>query len=104
VGLRRAGRYDVADALFQELEARARTAYVQPMTRASAAFGANRIDDAIRLLNEACDAGDPLLPLVVGHWSAFDPLRAHPGYRALLDRMGWTHPVPPAERPPVRPN
>jgi tetratricopeptide (TPR) repeat protein len=102
-GLRRAGRPDIADALFQELEARARTAYVQPMTRASAGFAANRIDDAIRLLNEAYDVGDPLLPLVIAHWRAFDPLREHPGYRALLERMGWTNPVTPASRPPPRP-
>ena len=102
-GLRRVGRYEVADALFQELEARARTAYVQPMTRASAAFGANRIDDTFRLLNEAYDVGDPLLPLVIGHWRAFDPLREYPAYRALLGRMGWTEPLSPAPRPPARP-
>jgi serine/threonine-protein kinase len=102
-GLRRAGRHDIADALFQELEARARTAYVQPMTRASAAFGADRIDDTFRLLNEAFDGGDPLLPLVIGHWRAFDPLREHPAYDALLERMDWTEALPPAARPPARP-
>jgi serine/threonine protein kinase/Tfp pilus assembly protein PilF len=102
-GLKRAGRPDIADALFQELEARARTAYVQPMTRASAAFGANRIDDTFRLLNEALEDGDPLLALVIGHWRAFDPLREHPAFDALLQRMGWTRPLPPAARPPARP-
>jgi serine/threonine-protein kinase len=103
-GLRRAGKYDIADALFQELEARARTSYVQPMTRACVAFGANRIDDTIRLLNESYEAGDPLLPLIAGHWAAFDPLRDHPGYRALLERMGWAQPIAPAPRPPARPS
>jgi len=54
-------------------------------------------------LNEAFDDGDPLLPLVIGHWRAFDPLRQHPGYKALLERMGWAQPVSPAARPPARP-
>ena len=103
IGLRRAGRYEVADALYQELEARARTSYVQPMTRASAAFGANRIDDAVRLLNDALEIGDPLLPLVAGHWEGFRWLRDRPEYGALLARMGWTDPIPPAPRPPPRP-
>jgi hypothetical protein len=54
-------------------------------------------------LNEALEEGDPLLALVIGHWRAFDPLREHPAYDALLQRMGWTRPLPPAARPPARP-
>src|SRR5262249_16154539 len=68
IAMGRAGRHDVADALSQELEARARTTFVQPFPREIAAFAANRDADGFRLLDLALDEGDPLLPLTIGHW------------------------------------
>jgi len=104
IGLARAGRPEVADALFQELEARARTSFVQPMPRATAAFGANRFDDMFRLLNEAYETRDPLLALMGGNWPPFDVIRGRPEYRAVLARMGWTTPLADAPRPPAPPS
>jgi len=98
----RAGRRDVADALSQELEARARTTYVQPTPRAAAAVAGNRFADGFRLFNLALDEGDPLMALTIGHWPGLDPLRALPEFQALLARMGWTRPVQPGPRPPAR--
>jgi serine/threonine-protein kinase len=102
-GLRRAGRHELADALYQELEARARTTYVQPFTRAAAALAANRLDDAARLFNEAVDVNDPLIALTISHWREFDEVRARPEFRAIIERMKWSEPLPPAPRPPARP-
>ena len=104
IGRARAGWPEVADALFQELEARARTSFVQAMPRATAAFGANRFDDTFRLLNEAYETRDPLLALMGGNWPPFDVIRSRPEYRAVLERMGWTTPLPDAPRPSARPS
>jgi len=74
------------------------------MPRATAAFGANRFDDTFRLLNEAYETRDPLLALMGGNWPPFDVIRSRPEYRAVLERMGWTTPLPDAPRPSARPS
>jgi serine/threonine-protein kinase len=96
-------RPDTATALFDELSARAKTTYVQPVMLATAALAAGRSDDAVRLLNEAIDDSDPLLALVLGHWPAFDELRGRADFRAILRRLGWEQPLAAGRRPPPPP-
>jgi serine/threonine-protein kinase len=95
-------RRDVAEALFAELSARAKTTYVQPVILAGCAVGAERPDDALAFLDAAVDVGDPLLALVIGHWRVFDSLRARPEFRAILRRIGWDRPPAAGRRPPPR--
>ena len=92
---------DVAEALFAELSARAKTTYVQPVMLAACAIGAARYDDALALLGAAVDVGDPLLALVIGHWPILDPLRHRPEFTAILRRIGWERPPGAGRRPPT---
>jgi serine/threonine-protein kinase len=96
-------RPDMAAALFDELSARARTTYVQPVILATTALAAGRDDDAIRLLNQAIDVNDPLLALVIAHWPAFSRLRSRPDFTAILRRLGWEQPLAAGRKPPPPP-
>ena len=50
---------DEADAIYREMQARARRQYIQPTLLAFAAAGATREDEAIRHAREACEIHDP---------------------------------------------
>ncbi len=66
--------------------ARSRQEYVQPSTIALAAACAGRAEQALELLQRACEERDPWLA-----WGAFspwfEPLRTLPGYEEILTRM-----------------
>jgi serine/threonine-protein kinase len=83
------GRTDLANALHDELEARAKTSYVQTAPRALCALAAGRTSRFYDLLRTAVDARDPLLALGMGHWPALRPERGKPQFDELLARMGW---------------
>jgi serine/threonine protein kinase len=88
-----AGRHDAADALYAELEARARGEYVQPTALAVAALGAGRRELAFRHLKEAARIRDPLLTAMALHWPGFASIRNEPEYAEVLALMGWDKPL-----------
>ena len=76
-----------AAAVDTELSARSRQEYVQPATVALAAACAGRTEEALALLQRACEERDPWLA-----WGALtspwlEPLRTLPEYEEILTRM-----------------
>ncbi len=76
-----------AAAVDAELLARSREEYVQPITIALAAASAGRSEEALGLLQQACEEHDPWLA-----WGALtspwlEPLRTLPEYEEILTRM-----------------
>jgi hypothetical protein len=88
-----AGRREAAAALHDELEARARGEYVQPMALAVAAVGAGRKDQAYDHLREAARVRDPLLTAMALHWPGLASLRGEPEYVAVMRLIGWDLPA-----------
>jgi tetratricopeptide (TPR) repeat protein len=88
-----AGRHDLADAHYAELEARSRSEYVQPHALAAAALGAGRREDVFRQLQKGVQLSDPLLAVAAGHWPGFASMRADPEFAAVLKQMGWDRPL-----------
>ena len=76
-----------AAAVDTELSARSRQEYVQPITVALAAACAGRSEEALGLLQQACEERDPWLAwgALTSPW--FEPLRAVPEYEGILTRM-----------------
>ncbi len=90
----RAGRPDLALALRDELEARARSTFVQATPRALAAEAAGDETAFFSLVNLAITERDPMLALVMGHSPMFDRYRERPEFKAALHRMGWDEALP----------
>jgi len=88
----RAGRADVADALYAELTARARTEYVQPTALAVTALGAKRNEVFFRHLREAMQIRDPMFALLASRWPPFDSIRREPEFVQMLKEIGWNLP------------
>ncbi len=86
IAFSRAGRRDEAGAAYDELSARSKLEYVQPTVLGCVAGLSGRIDDALRLYNEAIDVGDPLV-IVSPHWPAVD-WRDAKGWDEVLRRIG----------------
>ena len=86
IAFSRAGQRDAARAAYDELSARAKLEYVQPTVLGCVAGLSGRIDDAVRLYNEAIDAGDPLV-VVAPNWPAID-WRDVEGWEEVLRRIG----------------
>lgn len=84
-----AGRMDLANSSHDELEARAKTSYVQIGTRALCALAAGRVDEFYELLHLAVDARDAMLALCVGHWPVLRSERGTRKFDEVLVRMGW---------------
>ena len=76
-----------AKAVDAELVARSRQEYVQPITLSLAAACAGRAEEALGLLQRACEERDPWLAwgALTSPW--FEPLRAFPEYEDILTRM-----------------
>jgi DNA-binding winged helix-turn-helix (wHTH) protein/tetratricopeptide (TPR) repeat protein len=81
------GQHDEARRLLEELQAIARTTYVPAATLADVHVALGEHDQAIRQLELAIEERAILamwLP-TERHW---DPIRSHPGFPALLERVG----------------
>ena len=76
-----------ASVVDAELMARSRQEYVRPSTVALAAACAGRAEEALGLLQRACEERDPWLAwgALTSPW--FEPLRTLPGYEEILTRM-----------------
>jgi len=85
----RLGRQADAEALYMELQWRARREYVAPGVLGWAASAAGEHDEAIRLEEEAHAIGDPTL-ITANYWRDFDDLREDPRFREILRARGWT--------------
>jgi serine/threonine-protein kinase len=99
----RAGKPEVADALYSELTARALTEYVQPSILAITALGAGRRDECFRHLNAAMRLRDPMFALLAAHWPALGGLRGEPGLVETLRAIGWDLPFEAAPAPTITP-
>ena len=76
-----------AKAVDAELSARSRQEYVQPITLSLAAACAGRAEEALGLLQRACEERDPWLAwgALTSPW--FEPLRTLPEYEEILTQM-----------------
>jgi DNA-binding SARP family transcriptional activator len=82
-----AGRTERAREVLRQLESRARTAYVSPYHLAYVHTGLGEYDQAAALLERASRERSGAVYGIRGSF-LFAPLHAHPGFRALLERMG----------------
>ena len=85
------GKTDRAAAIRDELEAMARTSYVDQFDMAQVLAGMGDIDGAIERLERA--VGERSSYLVYSNvWPAFEALRAHPGFSAVASRLSLGSP------------
>ena len=84
-----AGQPKQAEAIHDELLARARAEYVQPVALAVAAVGAHRKEVACEHIRDAARGRDPLLVTFGLHWPGFASIRNEAAYAAALALIGW---------------
>ena len=84
--LAEAGRVDEARAVLRDLEERAATGFVAPYHLAFVHTGLGDHGRAIDLLERALEAGDGAVYAVGGSF-LFTPLRSHPRFQSLLERI-----------------
>lgn len=70
----------------QRLRRLARSRYVPPFLFAMVHLGMGDLDEAVRFMEKEYDGRGWYL-LLINHAPQFDPLRGHPGFQSLLDRM-----------------
>ena len=80
-----------ARALLQQLGERAERVYVSPALLAIAHLGLGEEDEALTLLEQACDvrAADMIW---INERPTFDAIRPHPRFARLVERMGFPRP------------
>ena len=83
----RAGNRDRARAHLDELSSRARDGYVSPMWFAMVHLGLDDFDGVFSWLDRAFAERDGSL-ILVSAAVEFDPIRDHPRFKSLLERMG----------------
>jgi len=99
VALADSGRAAEADAIYCEMQARARREYVAPALLAIAAAAAARVDEMIDHASKACEIRDPGCRCFFSrHFSLALRLYRYPQFREIIARMGrsdWLHdPLP----------
>ncbi len=77
-----------AQAIHDELTARARRDYVQPSMLALTTASVGRMEDAFALLHRACDERDGVL-MYARTYPAFRRLQADPRMAAIYRRIGF---------------
>jgi hypothetical protein len=89
MALKDSGKAAEADAVYCEMQARARHEYVAPSSLAVAAAAAEREDEAICHAHEACEIRDPNCQ---SFFSRYSPTAArlyrYPRFREVIARMG----------------
>ncbi|HSA56211.1 MAG TPA: protein kinase [Gemmatimonadaceae bacterium] len=84
--LGRSGRPDEAQALLAELQAESARSYVSPVAFATILLGLEKWDEALEWTARAADERRGWLAYLKVN-PILDPVREHPGYRALVERM-----------------
>jgi hypothetical protein len=79
------GRVGEARKILEELQERARKSHVPGSVYALIYMGFGEIDKAFDWFEKSIEERDSMIWYV--HYSAFDPLRSHPRYHALLRKM-----------------
>ena len=87
------GLIEQAQAVFQELSARSRFEYVQPVVLASTAEFAERRSEALALLRRAVEIRDPLLSAFAPHGPAMWTLRTAPEFRDIMGGLTRATPM-----------
>jgi tetratricopeptide (TPR) repeat protein len=82
-----AGRTAEARQILEELEARRRVTYVSPFSLGAVYRGLGETDKGLEWIVGAIDGRDPICVLALKCEPAYDPLRSHPIYQALLRKM-----------------
>jgi serine/threonine protein kinase/Tfp pilus assembly protein PilF len=82
-----AGRTTEALRILQELEARRRVTYVPPMSLGAVYRGLGDMEKGLEWLARGIEERDPVCVMALKSEPAYDPLRSHPTYRALLRKM-----------------
>src|SRR5262249_51811490 len=85
----RLGRRADAEALYMELQWRARREYVAPAVLGWAAWAAGEHDEAIRLEEKAHAIGDPSL-IAAKYWPDFTQMHEDARFQEILKARGWT--------------
>jgi tetratricopeptide (TPR) repeat protein len=83
----RAGRTAEARQLLEELTARRRLTYVPASALALVHGGLGEWDDCLEWMARAIEERDPIIVTALKTAPAYDSLRSHPGYQALLRKM-----------------
>jgi serine/threonine-protein kinase len=81
------GRPADAQALFQEAQARSGREYMLPSMLAQAAAGVGDMEAAIRYARRALDERDPMFVMLARTDPFYDPLRADPRFRQIVDDL-----------------
>jgi hypothetical protein len=83
------GRVTEADAVYCEMQARARRQYIQPTSLAFAAAAAAKEEEAIRHAREAFEIRDPNSQVFFsGYWPVAARLYRYPRFREIIAQMG----------------
>jgi serine/threonine-protein kinase len=83
------GKTGEAEALYFEMQARARREYVAPTSLAFAALAAAREDEVIRYAREACEIHDPGCATFFSRYAILSPrLYGYPRFREIIAQMG----------------
>ncbi len=82
-----AGRAAEARQLLEELEARRRVSYVPASSLRSIYLGLGDVDKGMEWLATGIEERDPIPILALKSEPAYDPLRSHPAFQALLRKM-----------------
>ena len=78
------GQEEEARGILAELESE----NAQPIIRAEVHLGLGEFDKAIELLELAYEARNSTVVYIL-QGPRFDPLRGHPRFEALVERIGW---------------
>jgi serine/threonine-protein kinase len=82
-----AGRTTEAQQLLEELEARRRMTYVPPSSFGTIHRGLGEMDKGLEWMARGIEERDPINVLALKCEPAYDALRSHPAYQALLRKM-----------------
>jgi adenylate cyclase len=98
VALADCGKATEADAVYAEMQARARREYVMPTVLAIVACALAREDEAIRYAREAYEIRDPNYLLLSRYFPLSSRLYRYPGFCEIIAQMGrsdWLRDQPP---------
>jgi len=85
----RMGRRKDSEALYMELQWRARREFVAPLFLAVAAYATGERDEAMRLAQEAHTIGDPTC-IGAKYWPDLSAMREDPRFQEILSSRQWT--------------